>query len=156
MNIPPTKEGLFHDNDVERLQEIGLYLNQAFKTNLLESAELSADAGMKEYNIESVRSDDYQSFYMTEDEMTVPVINITWKEKQIIRHIILKENILFSQRVEKFRIEAALDDCFQTVYEGTVIGYKRIVPLVPVHTNKIRIRILDARVAPTLSFIGVY
>ena len=78
------------------------------------------------------------------------------KEKQIIGHMILKENILCSQRVEKFRIEAALDDCFQTVYEGTVIGYKKIVPLVPVHTDKIRIHILDTRVAPTLSFIGVY
>jgi len=156
LNIPPTKEGLFHDNDVERLQEIGLYLNQVFKTNLLETAELSSDAFMKEHNIENVRTDDYQTFYKTEDGMTDPVINITWKEKQIIRHMILKENILCSQRVEKFRIEAALDDCFQTVYEGTVIGYKRIVPLVPVHTDKIRIRILDARVAPTLSFIGVY
>lgn len=156
LNIPPTKEGLFHENDVKRLQEIGTYLHQAFSVNLLEHAELSSDACMEGHDIDTVRTDDYQTFYRTEDGMTTPVIDILWKKKQDIRHLVLKENILCSQRTEKFCIEAALDNGFQVVYEGTVIGYKRIVPLDPVHTDRIRIRILDARVAPTLSFIGVY
>ena len=42
------------------------------------------------------------------------------------------------------------------VAEGTVIGHKRIVVLEGVTTAALRVRILDARVAPTLRFIGVY
>lgn len=45
---------------------------------------------------------------------------------------------------------------WQTVYEGTVIGYKKIIPLNNVEGDRLRITIQDARVAPTLSFIGVY
>ena len=156
LNIPPTKEGLFHENDVLRLHEIGAYLNKAFGTNLLGDAELSADACMQGYDINNVRTDDYLRFYRTEDGMTNPVIDIIWNRKQKICYLVLKENILYSQRIERFRMEAAIDEGFQTVCEGTVIGYKRIVPLAPIYTDRIRIHILDARVAPTLSFIGSY
>ena len=44
----------------------------------------------------------------------------------------------------------------QEAAHGTVIGHKRIAVLDPVSTTALRIRILDARVAPTLKFIGVY
>lgn len=68
----------------------------------------------------------------------------------------MKENIACSQRIEKYLIEVNQDGEYRMIYEGTVVGYKRIVPLDAVETDKIRIHILDARVAPTLSFIGVY
>ena len=40
LNIPPTPDGLFHENDVKRLEEIGDYLRSNFTGNLLDSAEL--------------------------------------------------------------------------------------------------------------------
>lgn len=66
----------------------------------------------------------------------------------------MKENLQPEGRVVQDRSETGRR--VQTVYDGTVIGYKRIAPLAPLVTDKIRIRILDSRVAPTLSFIGVY
>jgi alpha-L-fucosidase len=41
-------------------------------------------------------------------------------------------------------------------YSATVIGCKRIIRLNPVETAALRIHILDARVAPTITFAGVY
>lgn len=38
----------------------------------------------------------------------------------------------------------------------TVIGYKKIAGFDPVRTKKLIIEILDARIAPTLSFVGLY
>lgn len=156
LNIPPTKEGLFHENDVKRLNEIGEYLRQAFAKNLMDSAELTAASFMDGHGIENVRTDDYQTYFRTEDGITEAVIEAAWKGKQEIRHIVLKENIKCSQRIEAYTIEAWQDGEYRTVYEGTVIGYKRIVPIDRLTTDKIRIHILDSRVAPTLSFIGVY
>lgn len=44
-----------------------------------------------------------------------------------------------------------------TVAAGTVVGYKKIVVFPkPVHTKYLEIDIQDARVYPTLSFIGAY
>lgn len=52
LNIPPTNEGLLHENDLKRLAEIGRYLEKAFGENLLEKAQLSADGT----GIENVRA----------------------------------------------------------------------------------------------------
>lgn len=156
LNIPPTKEGLFHENDVKRLEEIGDYLREAFKVNLAESAKFSADSCLEGYGIENIVNDDYQSYYTTEDGITQAVIEVSWKERQTMKHIVLKENILCSQRIEKFRVEAEQNGKYITLYKGTVVGYKRIIPIEPVETDKIRICIIDARVAPTLSFLGIY
>jgi alpha-L-fucosidase len=49
-----------------------------------------------------------------------------------------------------------MEGAFAEVYKGTVIGYKRIVPLERLVTKCIRIRILDSRTEPTLAFVGVY
>ena len=156
LNIPPTKEGLFHKIDLKILQELGEYLKQAFRKNLVDSSELYASTCMDGYEIENVRKDDYKTYYKTEDGITDTIIELSWKENQIIKHIIMKENIMFSQRIESFIIEAVQDGEYKTIYKGTVVGYKRIVLLNTVKTDKIRIHILDSRVAPTLSFIGVY
>lgn len=156
LNIPPARNGLIHKNDVKRLQEMGEYLKRVFQDNLLEKAEISAGSSMDGYEIENARTDDYETYYKTEDGITETVIEAVWKEEQEIRHIVLKENIKCSQRIEAYRVEAVQEGNYRTVYEGTVIGYKKIIPLDALRTDKIRIHILDARVAPTLVFIGVY
>ena len=45
---------------------------------------------------------------------------------------------------------------FYAFVPSTVIGHKRIIPLGKVTTYCIRIRITDSRVAPTISFLGIY
>ena len=71
-----------------------------------------------------------------------------WAKPQSIRRIVLKENILYSQRVEQFSIDAEMSGGWQEVYTGTVIGYKRIVVLPEITTTALRIQITDARCAP--------
>lgn len=45
LNIPPTREGLLHANDVARLREFGEWYRRAFQNNLLKSnAVLSASS----------------------------------------------------------------------------------------------------------------
>ena len=45
---------------------------------------------------------------------------------------------------------------WNSIYTGTVIGYKKIIDLQGVETDAIEIRIEDSRVAPVISFVGVY
>ena len=62
-----------------------------------------------------------------------------------------------SQRVESFYVEAHTEKGFEKVYEGTVIGYKRIIPFASgLKTDKLRIVITDSRLEPTIAFLGVY
>ena len=152
LNIPPTREGLLHENDVKRLEEIGEYLKRAFAENLLEQAEISSDSG----DISAVRIDNYEEYFVADKGRNTAEITAKWNSPVNIGNIVIKENILCGQRVESFTIEAEQDGSFTEVYCGTVIGYKRIVPLGCLNTKAIRIKITDSRTEPTIAFLGIY
>lgn len=152
LNIPPTKEGLLHENDVKRLEEIGEYLKRAFAENLLEQAEISSDSG----DASAVRIDNYKEYFVADKGRNTAEITAKWNSPVNIGNIVIKENILCGQRVESFTVEAEQDGSFAEVYNGTVIGYKRIVPLGCLKTKAIRIKITDSRTEPTIAFLGIY
>lgn len=155
LNIPPTREGLFHENDVARLREFGDYLRTGYGANLLDSAALTASPAAPEHEIACVRTKD-ETYYLPASEDGAAEITLRWESPQTIRRVVLMEQLLCSQRVERFAIDAEQDNTWKTVSEGTIIGHKRIAVLDDVHTAALRIRILDARVAPTLRFLGIY
>lgn len=152
LNIPPTKEGLLHENDVKRLAELGEYLKKAFANNLLDEAQLSSNGT----GVEEVRVDSYDGCFTAEKGRNTAEITAAWSSPVSIGNIVLKENIRMGQRVESFMVEAGNKGLFTEVYSGTVIGYKRIIPLKNITADSVRIRITDSRTEPTLSFIGIY
>ena len=155
LNIPPTNEGLFHENDVARLHELGEYIRCSYACNLLDTAELTATAAQEEHAIACVRTDD-DLYYMPAEASGQAEIICTWPQPVNIRRVVLKEQITLSQRVECFAIDVLQDGQWREVAQNTVIGHKRIVVLNPVATSALRIRILDARVTPTIKFLGIY
>lgn len=156
LNIPPTKEGLFHANDVRRLRELGQELHRRYSCNLLESASLEASAAAAGHGIENTRTAD-ESYYLPACEDGTATLILRWQEPQTVFRIVLKEQLRLSQRVEAFAVDGWLEGDWVQVAGGTVIGSGRIVTLPkPLETTALRIRITDARVAPTLRFLGVY
>ena len=174
LNIPPTNEGLFHENDVRRLEELGRYLETAFQNNLLETAELTVnslptadcqpaadsnstpDCPHRHNDINAVRTDGYETYFSPKNGSATAAITAKWNAPVNIGNIVIKENILCSQRVESFAVDVLTDGDYKEVYTGTVIGYKRIVPLGAIKTQSIRIRITDSRMEPTVAFLGIY
>jgi alpha-L-fucosidase len=157
LNIPPDRHGLFHEVDVQRLREMGEYLRKTFGKNLAENARITADRDDGCHFAENVKEDTYDAFFKTKDGENTASITITLAEKEKVSHVVLKEHIPMSQRVERFAVEAKLDSGeWRTVAEGTTIGYKRVLRFEEVLTQRIRIRIQDSRVCPVISFIGVY
>ena len=150
LNIPPARDGLLHENDVKRLTELGEYIKNTFAENIAENAILFTDSG----NIEAARTDDYDTYYIA--KKTTAEIIAEWSDPVTIGCIVLKENILMGQRVESFTVEAEIDGKYTEIYRGTVIGYKRIIPLKNMITKSLRIKITDSRTEPTLAFIGIY
>lgn len=133
LNIPPTREGLFHENDVTRLKELGAYIRNSYARNLLD------EEGAVCNNTEDGR-----------------VITVTLPRTRHVRRIVLMEDLRFSQRVERYEIDTRVGDTWQTVSRGTVIGHKRIAVLQSIVTDAIRIRITDVRVKPVMRFVGIY
>lgn len=153
LNIPPAKDGRFHENDVRRLREIGESLRHAFSRNLLDGASIEADRWEEGHPVEHVRIDLEDTFYKTPDGIRSAEITVRFPEPTDVSCVVLKENIRLSQRIEAFEI---LDGNGTLLYEGTIVGYKKIARFDETRVRELRIRIRDARVCPVISFLGIY
>ena len=148
LNLPPDKRGLIHENDIRSLQEMTRILNETFRNNLLESAQLSSvDA--------TLCTDGVLETYW-QGNGNNDAIEITFGKRQLFDRLLLQENITEGQRIEDFALECWMDNQWKVVAEGTTIGYKRILRFDPVETEKARIVIRQSRDLPQVSEIGVY
>ncbi len=153
LNIPPAPNGLFHPNDVRRLQELGNTLRDTFAVNLLEGASLTASCQEEAHGVNDVRQKGYDRFYKAPDGIRQAEITIQFPEPTEVSHVVLQENICLSQRIESFELR---DEADRLLYRGTTVGYKRIAAFPKTKLQTLRVLITDSRLCPTLSFMGVY
>ncbi|MFR4350956.1 MAG: alpha-L-fucosidase [Roseburia sp.] len=155
LNIPPNKEGRFHKEDVMALQGLGKRIRESFSNNIAERATITVE-GEFYGEAEALKEENYHSgVYGIEGKQEIAItLNFVFFES--VHYVVLKEDITRSQRVEKFEIICNVDGKKEIVFEGTTIGYKKIIPMKIEKTDQITIQILDSRVSPNLSFVGVY
>ena len=157
LNIPPDRRGLFHENDVKVLKELGGRIRAAFRSDLAENARFTADRDDGTHTAEALRTDGYDAFFKTPDGENTAAVTVSFERPETVTHVVIKEHIPLSQRVERFAVDVQQQDgTWREAAAGTTVGCKRIVRLDPVRTDAIRLRITDSRVCPVLSFLGVY
>ena len=157
LNIPPDRRGLFHENDVQRLKEMGDYLRTTFANNLTKTAQFMASSDDGYHLPCNMAVDSYDAYFKPFDGENQVTIGIKLAKTEEVTHVVIKEHIPMSQRIEKYVIEAKLEDgTWLEVNCGTTVGYKKIAKFDPLKTDELRIRILDSRVCPVISFVGVY
>ena len=154
LNVPPARNGLIHQNDLQRLAELGQFLRRAFAEDIVPASKLSCDSEVSGHGICNVTEDSYEGCYIPASDKADILIEFSRPES--LGYAVIKENILLSQRIESFALDVYDNGHFREIYRGTTVGYKRIVPLKGTVTDRLRIRITDSREAPALSFIGIY
>lgn len=158
LNVPPMKTCKIHPTDMENMKKLGDFIKESFSHNLVEEAGITTIPPLdsREMTPEVLRKDNYQTYFLNEAGTNKLVIKIKWIERKELHYLVLKEAIPLSQRVEAFTICYEENGSMKKCYEGTTIGYKRIVDLKGIHTDCLAIVIEDSRVAPAMSFVGVY
>ncbi len=155
LNIPPHRDGYFTKYEVERLNEIGEFIRNIFKQNLIEDAKLIASSTENPYIIENITKDN-EDYWKAEDYCQTCNIKINFDEPKKISYLVLQEQIKLSQRIESFEISIEVDGNYKTIYKGTTVGYKKICQFETVCTKDIIINFTNSRKCPTLKFIGIY
>ena len=153
--------GLLHPNDVARLAELRQWKRSAFSGNFAESAEITASSEDAAHPVQNVLTDTRTTWYQPETDAKTGAfpaeLIFNLHTQKALGYLVLKEAIPFSQRVEKFSVwYVAEDGKKEKMVDATTIGYKKIIDLQGVETDAIEIRIEDSRVAPVISFVGVY
>ncbi|GMO04049.1 alpha-L-fucosidase [Lachnoanaerobaculum sp. JCM 36186] len=159
LNIPPMKNGIIHEKDIAILKRLGEFINDTFKDNLLKNALITTvpEHDCRGNSPDMMRTDDYNTYFMNKEGENKLLIEIKFDECKKLNYLVLKEAITFSQRVEKFNVYFNDESGNKIkIFEGTTIGYKRIIDLKGTKTDNLTIEIEDSRVAPVMSFVGVY
>ncbi len=145
LNIPPNREGKFSPEDVRVLEEVGQRIRETYSNNLLADAK-----GPK--NI----LDANDALFEVLDKENAELV-LSTKAPITFNRLVLQEAIAtHGERVEQHALDAWINNEWQEIAVSTNIGYKRILRFPEVTTNKVRVRFLQSRWYPAISFVGAY
>lgn len=150
LNIPPDRRGLFHEKDVQNLNDFHRLVKERLGQNLLEKAKVKTSAAYsRSHKASNLTDGDAQTFWAAKD--IGANAEITLSKPAELRYIQLAEHIALGQRVKAFEVEIYDGKSWTTVARGTTIGYKRILKISPVTARKLRVKILDAKAPAVLT-----
>ena len=153
LNIPPDRRGLLHDNDVKALADWKNIRDNLFNINLAKGAKVTCSNGA---GMNLMLDGNSATHFTTTGIDSTTMITFLLKGKQTFDVLLLQENIRIGQRIEQFRLEVWKDGQWITAAEGTTVGYKRLLQLLPTTTDRVRLSILSSRLNPTIAEFGLY
>ncbi len=159
LNLPPDQRGLLHDNDIQALKGWKQRIDEAFFVNLAAGAKAKADTyrgKSKTYSAQHVTDGDPETYWATDDEMTTGSVEIDLGEPKNVHYVVLQEYIRLGQRIKAFVVEGLENGDWKPIGTGTTIGHKRILPVSPVETQHLRVRITESKACPVISNMEVY
>ncbi len=159
LNLPPDRRGLIHENDVRRLREFRKVLNAIFDENLAAGAKVTAShvkGDNPAFAPSKITDNDPQTYWTTDDGTTAATVEIDLGKQCTFNVAQLAEHIAVGQRISDFSMEALTNSGWREFARGTTVGYKRLFRFDSVTASKVRLRILDSRVCPTVSGLGLY
>lgn len=157
LNLPPDRRGLIHENDARCMRELGERIARSYGHDAARDAKVEATAALgAEHGADRLNDGNRDTYWRTPEGTESADIVLSWDEPVVFDRVVLSERIAEGQRIERFALEYADVEKWLPLYAGQVVGYKHICRLEPVIAPALRIRILESRVNPTLSSIGVY
>jgi alpha-L-fucosidase len=159
LNIPPDQRGLFHENDSKALKGFREILNREFAVDLAKGKKVKASSyrgNAKQFAPDNITDGNKNTYWATDDNVLTGSFEIDLGKISTVKYILLQEYIRLGQRVKSFTVEVWKNNSWQRVAEGTTIGYKRILAITPVQTNKVRVNIADAKACAVISNVEAY
>lgn len=153
LNIPPNKDGLISESDIKSLQGITKLREGTFKVNLAEGATISSVNGK---DIKALLDGKYQTTWTTKGTDSMAIIELDLKTMKTFDVLSLQENISIGQRIEKFTFQYWDGTNWLDIVSGTTVGFKRLIKFKEITANRVRLKIEQSRLNPTISELGLF
>ena len=156
LNIPPDTRGLLHENDVKNLQLFKKTVDEIFSINYVSGAKATSDSNIKGHGANLCIDNNNETYWMAATDKSGATLEFELEEPKTFNVLMLQENIKVGQRIESFVLETWTGKGWEKVTGGTTVGYKRLLRFDAVTTSKLRFKILQSRLNPTISSLGLY
>lgn len=147
LNVPPNQDGRFSQRDVDSLHETGRRIRATYGTDLAEGASISVSAPLSDDNL-----DTFWEAAEAKGEIIIDLSKATTLNRFVFQEALAKRG----QRIEKHALDAWVNGSWQEIANGTTVGYKKILRFHTVTTEKLRLRILESRLTPTVAEISAH
>ncbi len=151
LNIPPDQNGLLCQKDVDTIKALKNIIDKTFNRNLAEGSKVVVDEDKSEIS--------YESFFQKRELLTGRediTLNFVLTAEISFDVVMLQEDIMTGQRIEKFHLDYWNGEEWIKFTEGTTVGYKQLLRFSPVETNKVRLVIEQSRANPLLANFGLF
>lgn len=163
LNVPPDRRGLIHENDVQRLGELGRVLRSTFSNTVATGSVTTANVQMEPHLAAAATDGHIETYWTTPDWEHEPVITLALPGPRRFNVIAIQEHIASGQRIEKFAVDvwdetrwAVGGSGWKEVATGTTVGFKKLLRIPEQNSNRVRVRCLSSRVRPTIAEIGLF
>ena len=159
LNFPVDMRGLIHENDVDHLMKMVEVIRNDLQTDLAWEARIEASqvrGDSRKFAARNVADADPETYWATDDSVLSASLTFDFGQEITFNRFLVQEYIPLGQRVQKFTLEAWINESWEEVETQTTIGAKRILRFDNVSSEKLRFTILESKACPTISNIEVY
>ncbi|MBS7566744.1 alpha-L-fucosidase [Mucilaginibacter sp. Bleaf8] len=166
LNVAPNRDGLFDDNAIVALKEIGkLYKNDGrlaqFKktgapiisTNLAKNQPANSSWSDDMNIMDFANDDDFHSSWQSNPEVKQPWYEIAFKTPQTFNTIAVFESKL---NIKKYKLEYLENNVWKTLFEGETAERMKLHRFKPVHGEKVRMAIQTFDTPPSIAEFQIY
>ena len=156
LNVPPSKKGIIEDIDALLIDSFRRMRERRFYEKITKGVKANALSLDIEHSAENILKDN-EEYWQNQEGDKKPEIKISFPETTEFNSVVLQENIATGQQIESFEVYLKNGEKLKKIYKGTVIGYKKIIPLKKRHeADGIVIKITSYRVKATLLKAEIY
>ncbi|RDS83763.1 alpha-L-fucosidase [Dyella monticola] len=141
LGLAPNRHGLLPAADVQRLKEFGQALQARYGAdkNLVREHAHSDDA-----NVEAALDGNPDTFWSAPEGSTHATLEVDFPTPITFDHALSMEWLNDGQCVQKYAIEAWVNQAWQPVAKAQAIGHMKIDHFAPTTTSKVRLNILSS------------
>ncbi len=153
LNVPPTRDGLFHDNDVRALQGFARLREELFARDLLAGAKATANTNATASA--HALDDDPQHFWSASDG-TSGLLEFALAEDVAFDVIRLEEAIAHGQHIAAYRIDTWQEGGWRPLVGGSTIGHSKLDRVSLTRTRRFRLVIEHAYDIPRIARVALH
>jgi alpha-L-fucosidase len=153
LNVPPDTRGLISSFDSAALIGFAKLRSQSFEKSLLNENGVTILLNKKILTDFNSGTNEVVKFGNNYKDQ---YLEIHFKKEVPVNCILLKEALVWGQRIKSFRIELYNNDSLTYTVSNTTIGHERLISFPSRNCNQIRVHILDAKSDPILDGLAIF